>query len=89
VKAAPSLPYVGFPKAVNSSDAPDVKSTDTDRASAGSAGHPDCLVGLQLDHVCDVTGDVKRRKLVRVAKAARRHDERPPLPASRHTMVVI
>ena len=40
VKAAPSDPYVGPPEAVNSSEDPDVKSTETLLPSAGSAGHP-------------------------------------------------
>lgn len=72
VKAAPLLSYVGAPCAVNSSDAPSWKLTESDLLRAGSAGHPDCDVGLQLEYVCAVVEDVKTRPARRAIRSGDR-----------------
>lgn len=67
VNSTPSEPYVGYPDAVNWSEAPDLKSMDVAPPSAGSAGQPDCVVGSHMAYVCEADGCMNKLEIVAMA----------------------
>lgn len=69
VNIAPSEPYVGLLEAVNSSDAPLVKSMVRDFPRAGFAGQPDCVVGLHVEYVCAVDGNAKTNAAITASRS--------------------